>query len=211
MEITEITPQKRKDRFNIFVDGEFFSGLDREGVIKAGLKVGLKVDKKELEELVLESEVRSAFEKCVDLVSRKMYSEKELKDKLLKRGYGENVALFAIGKLREYGYISDQEFAKSYVGSHPLKSKMELKNSLFLKGINSKNQAEALEELGEEEEAERAKIIAEKYMKNREVSQKNLSSLYQYLSRRGFSSLSKNRALALFKGDEVVGENYDWD
>ena len=65
MIITEISSQKKKGRYNLFVDGSFYSGVDGETIIKAGLKVGKEVDKQFLEEVILESETRSAFEKLL--------------------------------------------------------------------------------------------------------------------------------------------------
>ena len=204
MVITEINAQKRKGRYNIFVDGTFYSGLDAETIIKAGLKVGVEIDKEGLEEIVLESETRSAFEKLIGVISRQMYSKKDLETKLFKYGYNKSAIDGAIAKAEEYGYINDELYAKMLVDAKPLKSKMEIKNALFLKGINSNLIAEQTEKISIEEEIERALKIAEKYMKNKEINEKTIAGLYNYLARRGFVSASINKVLRAYKYDGII-------
>ena len=204
MIITDINAQKRKGRYNIYVDGSFYSGVDAETIVKAGLKVGKEVDKTTLEELVLESEVRSAFEKLLSLISRQMYSKRDLEKKLINYGYSSNCISKAIEKAEEYGYINDELYAKLLVESKTLKSKREIKNSLFLKGISSNIIDEKLEPIDSEEEKQRAIIIAKKYMKNKDVNEKTMAGLYAYLARRGFVSESINHVLRSYKFDEVI-------
>ena len=55
--ITAILPQKRrKGRFCIFIDNEFFLGLDEEVLYAAKLKEGQTVDPENLKELVIQEE-----------------------------------------------------------------------------------------------------------------------------------------------------------
>ena len=138
MIITEISAQKRKGRYNLYVDGAFYSGVDAETIVKAGLKVGSEVDKKSLDELIMECEVRSAFDKLIGLISRQMYSKRDLEKKLLDKGYSHECIKKATEKAEEYGYINDELYAKLLVESKTLKSKREIKNSLFL-NRNSQN------------------------------------------------------------------------
>lgn len=204
MLITEINAQKRKGRYNIFVDNSFYSGLDSETIVKYGLKVGLEIDKKKLSELVVESEVRSAFEKVINLISRQMYSKHDLTTKLVKYGYNKEAIEGAIAKAEEYGYINDEMYAKMLVDIKPLKSKMEIKNALFLKGINAniiKNQTESIDV---EEEKERALKISGKYVKNKEINEKTIAGLYGYLARRGFSSVAIKHVLKHYKYDDIM-------
>ena len=61
--ITKIETQKNKKRVNIFVDGSFFCGLNKETAILFGLKENKEIDEQKLREAAFESEVKSAFEK----------------------------------------------------------------------------------------------------------------------------------------------------
>ena len=200
MIITEITEQKkRKNRCNLYVDGEFFSGLDQIAVFKAGLKVGKEVSKEELEEVVFESEKSSAFEKIANLVSKQMYSERDLRNKLKNYGYADAPIGGAIALAKEYKYISDKEYARALVESKPLKSRLELKNALFQKGICSSFAENALLAVSEEDELKRAEDLAEKYLKNKEKDQKTFALLYNFLLRKGFSSAQIKKILAKYK------------
>lgn len=199
MIITDISKQKRKNRYNLFVDGEFFSGLDEIAIAKAGLKVGKEISKQELESVVDESEKSSAFEKIANLVSKQMYSERDLRLKLKNYGYSQKAMNSAIALAKEYKYISDEEFAVALVQSKPLKSRLELKNALFQKGICSFYAESALSEISEDDELSKANILAEKYLKNKEHCQKTFTGLYGFLVRKGFSSGVVQRVLAKYK------------
>ena len=199
MVITNITPQKRKKRYNLFVDGEFYSGLDEIAVAKAGLKIGKEISKRELEEVVFESEKSSAFEKIANLVSRQMYSARDLKNKLKNYGYSDNVIDSAIALAKEYKYISDKDFARALVESKPLKSRLELKNALFQKGICSSFAENALLIVSDEDEKNRASILAEKYLKNKEKNKKTFAGLYNFLLRKGFNGSIIKKVFAEYK------------
>ena len=87
-----------------------------------------------------------------------------MKDKTFK-SLDEQIAI-----LKSKGLIiNDELYARLLVESKALKSKREIKNALFLKGINSQIVEEKASQIGIEEEKERAITISKKYMKNKEV------------------------------------------
>jgi len=202
MVITEISAQKSKGRYNLYVDDVFYSGLGAETIVKNGLKVGLEISKIDLDRIVLESEERSAFEKLIDIISRQLYTKFELKQKLLKHGYNQQAIDNAIKKAEEYGYVNDTNFAKAVIESRKNKSKMEIKAFLLKKGVKNNTINEELSVISDQQEKENAITLAEKYMKHKEVSQKTLASLYGYLSRKGFSSEIVSGVLRKYKSDD---------
>ena len=201
MIITEISPQKHKGRYNLFVDDAFYSGIDDEVIVLYGLKVGKDIDKDKLEDIVVSSEKRRAFTKLLDIISRKECTEKEIKDKLVKKGYNVKGIELAIDMAKEYGYVNDVEFAKHFVGACGLKSVREIKNKLYLKGIDKKVIEECVSQIPADREYDNASALAGKYMKNKEVDKKTLSNLYNYLAKRGFSSDVCTKVLYDFKYD----------
>ena len=202
MIITDISAQKRKGRYNLFIDGAFYSGLGAEAIVKNGLKVGKEVSKQDLEKIVIESEERSAFDKLITIIARQMYTKFEIKQKLLKYGYSDLVIDSVIKKAEEYGYVNDALYAKLFVDSKQNKSKMEVKSLLYKKGISKGIISDQVLVLDEKKERENALMLADKYMKNKEINQKSLAGLYGYLSRKGYSSSSVNVALRKYKFED---------
>lgn len=83
--ITKIQPQKKEERFNIYVDGKFAFGLDAETVVKSGLKVGQEISEKEIEKLVFENETNKLMEKALRFLSFRPRSESEVRQYLKKK------------------------------------------------------------------------------------------------------------------------------
>lgn len=187
-EITAITPQvKDKTRCNIYVDGRFCCGLTLETVVKNRLKVGQIVTQEQLEEMQLESEKHTALDKALHFLSATRKTEREIRAYLTKKGYLPAVIEYVIEKLREYGFINDEEYAEAYTESAAKRKggrliRMELKN----KGLSDEAIDGALSELDSEQELETAKNILEKYMRGKTADKATLQKAYRYLMSKGF-------------------------
>ena len=188
MTITAIEKQqKNENRCNLFIDGSYFCSLQLETAVKHRLKSGTEVEETELSELIFESEKSFAFEKAASYLSKKRCSEKEVFDNLLKKGFEEKVCTFAVDKLKSYNYLSDEEYAKSYVRDN-LKTcgEKKLRFELKKKGISDKNIEEALKLLSDETALENAYALAQKYTLRKTLDIKTKQSLYRYLLSRGY-------------------------
>ncbi len=201
MIITEISQQKHKGRYNLFVDDQFFSGIDAEVIVSNGLVVGQDISEEKLNEIVITSEKHRAFEKIVDIISRGDYSESEVKDKLIKKGYNINGINAAIDLAKEYGYINDENYAQKFVQSKSLKSKREIQSKLYSKGIDKNIISEALQVISEEDEQLKANQLAEKYMRNKQPDTKVMGNLYNFLARKGYSHEVCMKTLKAFKDE----------
>lgn len=187
MVITDIKSQKTKDRVNIFTDGKFFCGALAETVLQFGLKVGDEISEEELDNLLISSESRYAFDKAIDYISRRLHSEKEIRSKLKLKGYRPVVINKAIEKLKEYNYISDENFASVLVQSSKNKSKREIEYTLQQKGVSADLINKYISVISDDDELLSAETLAVKHMRGKETNEKNLNNLYAYLSRKGFS------------------------
>lgn len=117
--ITDIEIQKKnKDRVSVFLDGEFFCGLDTFTMQKHFLSIGKQVSKEKLLEAVFESEVESAFEKSMRQIESRLKSEKEIRDYLDGKTYKEEVIEATVDRLKRYNYINDGEFCRQYINSY---------------------------------------------------------------------------------------------
>lgn len=185
--ITKIETQKNKSRVNIFVDDSFFCGLNKETAIIFGLKENKEVDEEKLKVAVFESEVKSAFEKSLDYIGRRMYTKKELIERLTQKGYTKEVAERVIEKLEEYRYIDDKLFAKQFFQSNGHLSKRVIQGKLIQKGVANDIISEIIDERTGESEFELCLFQAKKYLKSKEVNDiKDIQKMQASLARKGF-------------------------
>lgn len=203
--ITKIEQQKNKARVNIFVDDAFFCGLNKETAIIFKFKVGQEVDENQLTQAIFESETKKAFEKASDYLATRMHSEKELFDKLIKKGYTKEVADKAIEKLEEYHYIDDELFAKQFIEQNKKLSKKMLENKLFAKGVNSSIIKEQLQGIFDEDELNLCISQVQKYIKSKDMTKENSKEkLYASLLRKGFPfEIIKKATKNVINNDEI--------
>jgi len=202
-QITEIKIQeKNKKRCNLFIDGEFFSGISLETVIKNNLKVGQDVDEKSLAVLIDESNKVEALSKAVDYVSKTLKTKRQVKEYLLKKGYTEEVAWYCVDKLKEYDYINDEKYSERFIETTCKTQGRKLTEyKLMMKGIRKEDITSAYENV-DIDGKENAKNIVEKYLRNKEKNKENFAKAYRYLISKGFSYDEASFALSQFNGDD---------
>lgn len=184
--ITELKIQsKDKSRVNLSLNGKYFCSLDLETVVKHHLKVGTIITQGKLNEIQLESEKQTAYAKVLKLISTRYKTQKEVERYLFDKGYVSAVVYYVVNKLVEYRYIDDERYVDSYIVSHKNRNgKLKLKQELLQKGVAESIINEKLS--GEFEQAEQIKVLAEKYMKNKDNTKENYVKLFRYLMGKGF-------------------------
>lgn len=184
--ITDIKPQqKTPTRCNIYLNNNFYCGLELETVMKFRLKVGQEIDTDKLDEIQCDSERLKATEKALNFLSNRAKTKKQVKEYLQKKGYTEKTVLAVMEKLIEYKYVSDENYAEDYVRVYSnKKGKRLIAMELKQKGVLEEDMRIALDSIENEEES--ALKIAEKYIKNKEKSKENLLKCYKYLISKGF-------------------------
>ena len=187
MEITAITPQKHDAaRCNIEVDGRFFCGMQLLTVMEHRLKVGSIVTEEELSQLQLAGERQTALDKALTHISASMKTERDIRDFLRRKGYLQDVADYVVGKMKGYGYLDDEAYARAYAESAGKRKggrliRMELKR----KGVSDQAIAAALSEGVDEGAA--AKAALEKYLRGKKPDEKTLRKAYEHLMSKGLS------------------------
>ena len=192
--ITKIEVQKRRsNRRSIFLDGDFFCGVDEEVIARLGLRKGVEVHEEEIARIILTEEKLKAKRYALNLLSYRMRSRHELASRLRQKGFDKDTVDELADDLEDVGLIDDLEFAKSWI-----RTRMELNPRSFYaigrelqkKGVKKEIARQAEDELrGEFDEKE----IALSLGKKRLASIKGLEArvlkrrLLAYLSRRGFS------------------------
>jgi SOS response regulatory protein OraA/RecX len=134
------------------------------------------------------------FQRAVKLLAAKPRSVEELRERLLEKQWtNETVVDAVIEKLREYGYLNDQQFAFGYasfqVRQKPV-GRGRLQRALALKKVDRETADEAIklvfEETSEEQLIEQA-IERRTRLRGRPQTRAETKSLFDHLLRRGFS------------------------
>ena len=192
MTITAIEPQKRKkDRYNIYADGEYVASLGAEAIVRIGLKTGTAIGQDELDSAVLADNVQFAFDSAVRLLTHGMRTRSELERRLREKGIAAKAIEPAIEKLASYGYVDDAAYAKEFVQSAIRTGrwgKLAVAQRLKEKGLTRSVIDAALAGYTDEDE----KRIARRQLESRPVSigddaHKQRQKAFAALSRHGFS------------------------
>jgi regulatory protein len=159
--IGEIAPQKRKkDRYNIYADGEYIASLGAEAIVTYGIRAGAQIPAETLREAVEKDNAAYAFDCAAAILAHGLRTRAELSRKLKERDIEEAAIEAALDKLASYGYVDDAAYAAEYVrGIMEAGSlgRMAVEYKLKEKGIAKAAVAEAMSEYTEEEEREIAK------------------------------------------------------
>lgn len=200
--ITDIKPQvKTPTRYSIYLDNQFYCGLELETVMRHRLKVGQVIDPDELDAIQLDSERVKALDKALTFVSRSKKTKKELRDYLAKKGYTEQTVDNVLSKMEDYRFIADDDYSLDYVKSYSKsKGKRLIEMELRRKGISDRDMREAIESIGDETES--AVKVAEKYLKNKQKTKENILKCYKYLLSKGFDYETAKSAVGKLDIDE---------
>lgn len=191
MKITDITPQRKNDRVNIFIDNKFAFGLSLEIKLNYNLKTNMEIDDDFVENILKEEEYKKAINASLNFLSYRQRSEKEMRVKLKEKGYEDNYIEKAISYCKSLGYIDDESFATSFIKDKIKLNKLgkhRIKLELIQKGIERDIIDKLLSE-DEEDEYNRALELAQKKYPSykNDGRDKIYRKLGGFLQRKGYS------------------------
>ncbi len=152
-------------------------------------------------------------EQAVDLAVKYLdygrRTEKQIADYLKRKGAGIAAAEHALSKLLEYKYIDDFEYCRAYVEANIGKAGAhKIRYSLIQKGAMAAAIENALTCVPDETQEAAALIVAEKYVRNKEMTAELTRKAARFLYGRGFSWEVIKRVTARFSSD---AENVDFE
>ncbi|UCF71536.1 MAG: RecX family transcriptional regulator [candidate division WOR-3 bacterium] len=119
MKISKIEPQKKnKNRSSIFVDGKFAFGLSNEVLVKFDLHEGDDLDDETVQNVLLESEKQMIRNRAFRLLRYRSRSTQELKTRLLRIGFDDELVAGVIEELMQNNSLDDEKFARSFVADY---------------------------------------------------------------------------------------------
>jgi len=186
MKITKISKAvKTAGRYNVFVDEKYSFSLDEAQLVKLGLKKGDEVSDEQLANLKTESDFGKNYLRALDLISRRLRSEREIRDYAWRKKWAPENLERVVERLYQYNYLDDEKFARAFVASRSQRniSLRKLKVDLQKKGISNTILEKVLSENETFDEKEALKRLIEKKRGHYDDKRK----LVAYLARQGFA------------------------
>ena len=200
-QISSIEPQKKiKNRFNVFIDGNFAFGIDENTLVKNNLRINQVLSQSEIEKIIKDNSLAKLQDAGLRFLSYRQRSEKEVRDYLINKiAKDENIKYsqakdsplveLALSKFRKYNYINDLEFAKWWVSSRTRtrpKGHQVIRLELQRKGID-KDTIEAVLNKSPNQKVLAKKAIEKKIARWQKLPPVELKKkVYRYLVSRGF-------------------------
>lgn len=194
MKISRIEPQKHHaERVNVYVDGEFRLALAQEVLLRERLRVGDPLTEARVRELEAEDQRWKAREAALGLLSFRARTGSELRRRLLRKEFPEEVVDATVADLVERGMVDDSSFAEMFVRDRMRfrpRGARRLAQELRAKGVAPQTAADAIGEVMEREEVSELDLAREAVAKwsrrAGEDPQRARRRLYGFLARRGF-------------------------
>ena len=175
---------RNKNRVNIYIDEEYAFSVDMEIVYKEGLKVKDSVDYDKLKKIIEEDNYIKCKNAAIRIIERFYKSEKEIKDKLLKKEFDNNTVNRTLSFLKEYNLINDEKLVSMYVKDR-LRNQGEkkIKYSLMQKGISEEFIYRELNKINNDDLEDIAYNLALKKYEVLSKRENDKYKLYQKLTR----------------------------
>lgn len=140
-----------KKRSKVYIDGEFAFLLYKGELRDYSIKINNELSENSYETITKELLPKRAIKRAMNLLQKKDYTEKQLRDKLSEGLYSDEAMDAAIDYVKSYRYLDDRRFARDYVVYHiETRSKNRVVNDLSSKGISKQTIIDTFEELENE-------------------------------------------------------------
>ncbi len=192
MIITQIL-QISKSRSKVYIDGEFVFVLYKGELRLYHLQEGTEIRTQDYDEIMNIVLPKRAKLRAMNLLQKRTYTEKQLRDKLTEGSYPMEILDQAIDYVKSFHYIDDYQYALDYITyNSERKSIKQIELDLHQKGITRdiilKAYTEWKEMNGEQNESEMIRKLLEKKNYKKDCDIKEKQKIYSFLLRKGYSA-----------------------
>lgn len=204
MRVTEIK-EISKTKCKVYTDEEITLVLYKGDLYKYKIAVDQEISDEVYHYIRTELYPKRSFDRCMKMIQTKDYTEYEVRCKLSKDGYPEDVIDGTVNKLYEYRFLNDDYYARCYIENRmKRKSKREIARELSMKGISQDKIETLFNEIDSENDYNSEKdaicnILRKKHFDCEKASYEDCIKMKNYLFRKGFNSDYVN---------ELVRNNY---
>lgn len=202
MKITAIQAQvKRAARYSIFVDEKYAFSLSESALLDQKIVVGQEISSGQLQVFKDVSKFDKAYNLVLAYVARRPRSEWELQDYFRRKDIDEEAGGQILARLKDFGYVDDRAFARSWVESRRLLKPIS-RRRLMLE-LRQKHVADDIirSVLEEDETTDRDTLRELIVRKRKQTRYQDDQKLMQYLARQGYSYDDIKNALMAVDGD----------
>lgn len=209
-QITKIEKQKKaRNRFNIYIDNEFYCGLYDDTILKFGIASGDEINHDKLESIRAFDEYIYGKKIAMDYLSYRIRTVSEIRKKLRSKKINDETAGKIIEHLKELGLLNDEEFARQLI-TEKIKNKSlsrrMLEQKLFEKGISKQTGQPLLDQLlnAETETTLAFKIYEKLSPKLKGLDKQDAKKkIYETLTRKGFDYDTINTVILKFNTEKA--------
>lgn len=162
--ITKLEIQKRnKERVNVFLDEEYAFSISTELVYKENIKIKDEIDIEEFKKLVEKDSIIKCREAAIRSIEKNFKTEKQVKEKLILKGYEKEAINKAIDFLKQYNFLDDKDYANKFIKDKlKIQGSNKIKYTLMQRGIARDIIDEELNNIDKESEKRGALLLAQK-------------------------------------------------
>ena len=198
----------KTNKIHIYVDEEYRATVDSDYWYSEKYRNLKEINEEELTELLDSVSFRRAYNKGLDLLSRRPYGVKELIKKLCEKGHEKEASQKACERLLELGLLNDEEYAR-LLSDDLINRKnygiKRVKQELAFRGISREIIENTVDSLDNNAENRIILVIKKKYI-NKLNDEKGRKRAIDGLLRLGFSYSEIKSALQ--KVSEFTEEEY---
>ena len=203
MIITEIKELDKK-RVKVYIDSEFAFVLYKGELRDYNIKEGQGISNDAYDEVIGVVLPKRCKLRAMNLLQKKDYTEKQLRDKLSEGLYPREIIDDAIHYVKAYHYLDDERYARDYITYHmSIRSKNRIIQDLSGKGISKDIFMPIVEELYVEEDSDVEldqikKLLLKKHYDPELTEYKEKQKIMAFLMRKGFQMSDIRRAMDLY-------------
>ena len=202
--ITQIDELDKK-RCKVYIDQEYAFTIYKGEIKEYKLSVNYPIEDKVYQIIKTEILPKRAKKRCLNLLQKRPYTERKLREKLEEGYYTEDIIEEAISYVKSFHYIDDYDYAYQYIFYHKeSESRKKMEEKLMIKGINRDILQKAFaDSYADEEEAmeiemeQAQKLLRKKKYEHENTDWKEKQKIYVFLVRKGISSSVIKKAMGL--------------
>ncbi|WP_125770106.1 recombination regulator RecX [Companilactobacillus furfuricola] len=198
--VTKIQAQKRKGRYNVYLDGEYAFPVGEGTLIEFRLMKGLELTDAQVTLIKNKENTNKAYGDAVNYLSYELRTEKEIKDYLYKKEYTTPTIMDVLDRLKELNYLDDAAYAQSFINTQLRMSANGpkiIEQKMFKKGVPDSIIKEKMSEIDQDILLENATDFAQKQLRktNHGSFKQQMIKLKQSLYSKGYSGDITNQAI----------------